>query len=68
MVPGDIELVNPVGLDELVSETVPVNPPKGVIEMMEVFEEPPAWTVRECGLAERVNPAPVTVTCMSRLW
>ncbi len=61
-------MVRPEGLEELVSETTPVNPPNGVIVIRELFEGPPAWTMRETGLAESEKPGPVTVNWISIMW
>ena len=62
---GDIDVVRPVGLEEFVRETTPVNPSDVVSVIMELFDWPPARTVREVGLADREKLGPVTVTCMS---
>ena len=53
------------GTEELVSDTVPVNPPKGSTLMVELLDAPPATTVREYGVDESTKPGPVTVTSTS---
>ena len=61
-------MARPEGLEEFVSETTPVNPPDGVIVIMELFDGPPAWTVREMGLADSEKLGPVTVNWISTMW
>ena len=43
------------------SDTVPVKPPRGAIEIVEVFVDPPEVTVRLVGLAEIVKSGAGTV-------
>ncbi len=61
-------MVSPEGLDESVSETVPVKPPNAVRVIKELFDAPAAWTVTELGLAVIVKPGPVTVNWSSIVW
>jgi len=35
---------------------------------MELFDGPPAWTVREMGLADSEKLGPVTVNWISTMW
>ena len=53
-------------LEEFVSDTGPVNPPNGAIEIVELLDGPPARTLRKKGLAESANPGPRTLTSISR--
>ena len=70
-VPGTVKLVedsarvNSAESSELVSDPLPRKSPNGIIEMLELLEDPAETTVSENGSAESVKPAPVTVTVMS---
>ncbi len=62
---GDSAVMSPEALEELVSDTIPANPPKGVTVIVVLFEAPPAITVRE-RFDETRKPGPVTFTSILR--
>ena len=70
-VPGTVKLVedsarvNCAESTELARDPLPTKSPNGIIEMVELLDDPTETTVSENGSAESVKPAPVTVTVMS---
>ena len=47
---------------------MPAKPPDGVTVIVELFDRPPATSVREYSLAVRAKLGPVTVTRISVVW
>lgn len=68
--------VTVVGLSEIVRgwvgrlprDTIPVKPPEGVTVIVELFDDPPATSVKEYLVEVKAKLGPVIVTRISVVW